>query len=56
MRVGWERENDRKRGMVGKRKIGRDTGMEEAGVEERERERERDSHREGEVETVVRER
>ena len=45
MRLGWEREKDRKRGMVGKRKIGRETGVEE-------RERERD-HREGEGETGV---
>ena len=35
--------------MVGERKIGRETGVEE-------RERERDSHREGEGETGVRER
>ena len=55
MRVGWERENDRKRGMVGKRKIGRETGMEETGMEETGvEEREKENHREGEGETGVR--
>ena len=49
MRQGWEREKDRKRGMVGKRKIGRETGVEERG-------RERENHREGEGETGVRQR
>ena len=27
MRQGWEREKDRKRGMVEERKIGRETGV-----------------------------
>ena len=40
-----EREPQKKRGMVGERKIGRETGVGE-----------RDSHREGEGETEVRER
>ena len=31
MRQGWEREKDRKRGMVGGRKIGREAGVEERG-------------------------
>ena len=40
MRQGWEREKNRKRGMVGERKIGR----------------ERENHREGEGVTGVRQR
>ena len=47
-----EREPPKKRGMVGERNIGRETG----GGRERERERERGSHKEGELETGVRER
>ena len=33
MRQGWEREKDRKRDLVGERKIGRETGMEVRGRE-----------------------
>ena len=40
-------EKDRKRGMVVKRRIGRETGVEERGIE-------RENHREGEGETGVR--
>ena len=40
-----ETKKDRKKGMVGERKIGRETGW------KRESERERDNHREGEGET-----
>ena len=48
-----EAKKDRKRAMVGERKIGRETGVEER---ERERVRERGNHREGEGETGVRQR
>ena len=46
MRHRWEREKDRKRGMVGERKIGREIGMEERG---RERITEREEERQGEI-------
>ena len=44
MRHRWEREKDRKRGMVGERKIIREIGVEERG---RERTTEREEERQG---------
>ena len=33
MRQGWERDKDRKRGMVGERKIGRERGRRRQGLD-----------------------